>query len=62
MLHRPILNGRVGKWAYTLIEYNFAFEPLKTLKGQVLVDFIIEHGTDLDYDVNYITCTSWSFI
>jgi hypothetical protein len=61
MFHRPILSGRIGKWAYALIEYDLAFEPLKTLKGQVLVDFIVEHGIDLDDEVNYITCTPWKF-
>jgi hypothetical protein len=35
-----------------------AFEPLKTLKGQVIVDFIIEHGIDLDDEINYLTLLS----
>jgi hypothetical protein len=30
MLHRPILRGRLGKWAYALIEYDLVFESLKT--------------------------------
>jgi hypothetical protein len=59
MLYRPILHGRIGKWAYTLIEYDLAFEPLKTLKGQVLTDFIVEHGIDLDDEINYLTFTPW---
>jgi hypothetical protein len=33
------------------------FEQLKTLKGQVLADFIVEHDIDLDDDVNYLTFT-----
>jgi hypothetical protein len=57
MLYQPILRGRIGKWAYTLIEYDLTFEPLKTLKRQVLADFIIEHGIDLDNEVNYPTFT-----
>ena len=28
MLHRPILSGRIGKWAYGLIEYDLAYESL----------------------------------
>jgi hypothetical protein len=44
ILYQPILHGRIGKWTYTLIEYDLIFEPLKTLKGQVLADFIVEHG------------------
>jgi hypothetical protein len=57
MLYRPILRGKIGKWAYTLIEYDLTFEPLKTLKRQVLADFIVEHGIDLDNEVNYPTFT-----
>jgi hypothetical protein len=34
MLQQPILSGRIDKWAYALIEYDFAYEPLKTMKGQ----------------------------
>jgi ribonuclease HI len=59
VLHRPILSGRIGKWAYALIDYDLAFEPLKTLKSQVLVNFIVEHSIDLDDEVNYRTCTPW---
>jgi ribonuclease HI len=59
MLYRPILCRRIGKWAYALIEYDLAFKPLKTLKGQVLADFIIEHGIDLNDEINYLTFTPW---
>ena len=45
--------------AYALIEYDLTFELLKTLKGQVLADFIVEHGIDLDDEVNYLTFTPW---
>ena len=27
MLQRPILSGRIGKWAYALIEYDLSYEP-----------------------------------
>jgi hypothetical protein len=33
MLHRPILRGRLEKWAYALIEYDLVFESLKAMKG-----------------------------
>jgi hypothetical protein len=59
MLYRPILRGRIGKWAYALIEYDLTFEPLKAFKGQILVDFIVEHGIDLKDKVNYLTFTPW---
>jgi hypothetical protein len=46
MLQQPILSGRIGKWAYALIEYDLAYESLKSIKGQVVADFIIEYSTD----------------
>jgi hypothetical protein len=59
MLYWPVLCGRIGKWAYALIEYDLTFEPLKTLKGQVLADFIVEHSIDLDDEISYFTFTLW---
>jgi hypothetical protein len=43
MLHRPILSGRLGKWAYGLVEYDLVYESLKSIKGQIVADFIVEH-------------------
>jgi ribonuclease HI len=60
MLYRPILRGRIGKWAYALIEYDLTYEPLRALKGQVLADFIVEHGIELDNEINYLTFTPWN--
>jgi len=59
MLYRPIRSRRIIKWAYALIEYDLTFEPLRTLKGQVLSDFIVEHGIDLDDKINYHTFIPW---
>jgi ribonuclease HI len=65
MLHRPILRGRLRKWAYALIEYDLVFESLKTMKGQIVADFIVEHQVDVEHDdslyldTNFISCTSW---
>jgi hypothetical protein len=59
MLYRLILRGRIDKWAYVLIEYDLTYEPLRALKGQVLADFIIEHGIELDNEINYLTFTPW---
>ena len=28
---------------------------IENIKGQVLADFIVEHGIDLDDDINYLT-------
>jgi len=58
MLQKPILSGRIGKWAYGLVEYNLACEPLESMRGQIVADFIVEHRVDdkRDLEVGYITC------
>jgi hypothetical protein len=50
MLQQPILSGKIGKWAYALIEYDLSYEPLKSMKGQVIADFIVEHSIDQNSD------------
>jgi hypothetical protein len=46
MLQQPILSGRIGKWAYALIEYNLAYEPLKSMNSEVVPDFIVGHSIE----------------
>ena len=41
MLQKPILSGRIGKWAYALVEYDLACEPVKSMGGQTVADFIV---------------------
>jgi hypothetical protein len=53
MLQQPILSGRIRKWAYALIEYDLAYESLKSIKGQVVVNFIVEHSIDQSSDESY---------
>jgi hypothetical protein len=57
MLHRPILSGRIGKWAYALIEY----ESLKSMKGQIVANFIVEHRIDNEHDIdaNLVSLVPW---
>jgi hypothetical protein len=50
MLQRSILSGRIEKWAYALIEYDLPYEPLKSMKVQVVADFIVEHSVDQNND------------
>jgi hypothetical protein len=61
MLQQLILSGRIGKWAYALIEYNFAYEPLKSMKGQVVADFIVGHSIDQNSDesCNLVSIYLW---
>ena len=59
ILQKPILSGRIGKWAYALVEYDLAYESLKSLKGQIVADFIVGHqiSDEHDLEVGYIICT-----
>ena len=54
ILSAPILRGRLGKWAYALIEFDLRYESAKAVKGQVIADFITAHRT-----IGYVTTTPW---
>ena len=59
MLQKPILSGRIGKWAYALTEYDLSYEFLKSVEDKIVADIIVEHRINDEYDlkVGYITCT-----
>jgi hypothetical protein len=61
MLHQSILSGRIKKWAYALIDYDLAYESLKSIKGQVVADFIVEHSIDQNSDesCNLVSIHPW---
>jgi hypothetical protein len=61
MLHRPILSGRHGKWVYGLVEYDLIYESLKSIKVQIVADFLVEHRADIEHnlDVGLILLTPW---
>jgi hypothetical protein len=41
-----------------------AYEPLKSMRGQVVADFIVEHRINDAHklDISYLTITPWTFI
>jgi hypothetical protein len=59
MLLKPILSGRMGKWAYALVEYDLAYEPLRSMKGQVVADFIADHAVDVGHSVDCVQLKPW---
>ena len=42
ILHKPETSGRLVKWEIELSEFDIRYKPRTTIKGQVLVDFIME--------------------
>ena len=42
ILHKPETLGRLMKWAIELSEFDIRYKPKTAIKGQVLVDFIME--------------------
>jgi hypothetical protein len=59
MLLKPILSGRIGKWAYALVEYDLAYELLRSMKGQVVADFIVNHAINVEHSVGLIQLKPW---
>jgi hypothetical protein len=59
MLLKPILSGRIGKWAYALGEYDLAYEPLRSMKGKVVADFIVDHAIEVDNLVSFVQLSPW---
>jgi ribonuclease HI len=46
MLQKPIFSGRLGKWAYALVEYDLTYELIRAMKGQVVADITVDHCAD----------------
>jgi RNase H-like domain found in reverse transcriptase/Reverse transcriptase (RNA-dependent DNA polymerase) len=43
LMTRPMLTGRLAKWAIILTEFDITYMPQKAIKGQVLADFLAAH-------------------
>jgi ribonuclease HI len=61
MLQQSILSGRIGKWAYASIEYDLAYDPLNSMKGQVVDNFIVGHSIDqnIGESCNLVSICPW---
>ena len=42
VLHKPETSGRLMKWVIELSEFDIRYKPKTAIKGQVLVDFVME--------------------
>ena len=52
MLHRPIHSCGIGQWAYTLFGYDLAYASLRSIRGQIIVDFVTEHRINVMHNIN----------
>ena len=52
MLHRPIHSCRIGWWAYTLFGYDLAYASLRSIRGQIIADFITKHRINVMHNIN----------
>jgi hypothetical protein len=59
MLQRSILSGKLGKWAYVLVEYDLLYEPLRAMKGQIIADFIVDNEVVVDDETCLVEMLSW---
>jgi hypothetical protein len=53
------LSGRIGKWAYSLVEYDLKYEPSQVTKGQVVADFVADHMVTTDNDTCLVETIPW---
>src|SRR3954463_12614775 len=52
------VHSRTGKWALALTEFSLTYVPLKAMKGQIVADFIVEHGL-VELSENLIDQSNW---
>jgi hypothetical protein len=52
-----ILNGRISKWIFALLEFDLRYESARAVKGQVIADFITHH---CGKEVTLLELTPWA--
>jgi hypothetical protein len=57
MLSAPVLKGRLGKWMFTLLEFDIQYQPVKAVKGQALADLITER---INTNVATLSVRAWA--
>ncbi|XP_074287864.1 uncharacterized protein LOC141613022 [Silene latifolia] len=51
ILSRPVLSGRLAKWAVLLKQYDLVHVPQKAIKGQALADFLADHPVPAKWEL-----------
>ena len=52
MMHRPIHSYKIGQGAYTLFGYVLAYASLRSIRGQIIADFITKHRISVMHNIN----------
>ncbi|XP_068307346.1 uncharacterized protein [Pyrus communis] len=50
-MSKPVLTGRLAKWALLLNQYEIIYVLAKAVKGQTLVDFLADHSIPTDWKI-----------
>nr|ABA98732.1 retrotransposon protein, putative, unclassified [Oryza sativa Japonica Group] len=59
MLSAPILKGRVGKWIFSLTEFDLRYGSPKAVKGQAIADFIVDYRDD---SIGSVEIVPWTLL
>jgi hypothetical protein len=59
MMLKPILSERIGQWAYALVEYDLSYDSLRSMKGEVVADIIVDYAIDVDHSVDFVQLKPW---
>ncbi|KAG9458187.1 hypothetical protein H6P81_002695 [Aristolochia fimbriata] len=52
IMSRPMLSGRLAKWALLLSEFEINFIPQKAIKGQGIANFLADHPIPAEWEVS----------
>jgi len=52
ILSRPILNGRLAKWAVIVKQYDLIYVPQRVVKGQAMADYLAKHPIPDNWELN----------
>ncbi|KAM1845732.1 hypothetical protein ACFX13_020001 [Malus domestica] len=52
VMSKPVLTGRLAKWALILNQYEIIYVPAKAVKGQTLADFLADHPIPANWKIS----------
>ncbi|XP_016647068.1 PREDICTED: uncharacterized protein LOC107880307 [Prunus mume] len=52
VISKPVLMGRLAKWALLLNQYEIIYTPAKAVKGQAVADFLADHPIPTYWEIS----------